>query len=87
MSPASSAPRASRIRDPAAWTAVTSPATARIRSRWWLPRSSRFPPPAAMSVNHGRLCVGPMLVPASSPICCPASTSGSESSRSSACHW
>ena len=46
MSPASSAPRASRTRDAAAWTAVTSPATARIRSRWWLPRSSRFPPPA-----------------------------------------
>ena len=79
--------RASRTRPAAAWTDATSPATVRARSRWWLPRSSRFPPPARMSTNHGRLWVGPMLVPSSSPICWPASSGGRSSSRSSACHW
>jgi hypothetical protein len=87
MSPGSPALRASRTRPAAAWTAATSPATVLTRSMWWLPRSSRFPPPARMSTNHGRLCVGPMLVPTSSPICWPASTAGRASSRSSACHW
>src|SRR2546430_4523562 len=59
MSPASPPLRASRTRPAAAWTDSTSPATVLARSRWWLPRSSRFPPPARMSTNHGRLWVGP----------------------------
>ena len=57
------------------------------RSMWWLPRSRRLPPPARLSRNHGRLCVGPMQVPARAPICCPASSPGRSASRSSACHW
>ncbi len=87
MSPASSPWRASRTRLAAACTDTTSPPTVRARSMWWLPRSSRFPPPARRSMNQGRLIVGPMLVPTISPICWPWSSSRRSSSRSMACHW
>ena len=55
-------------------TERTSPATARRRSSWWLPRSRMLPPPPARSRNHGRAAVGPIETPSSAASCCPAST-------------
>ena len=52
-------------------TAAISPAMARCRSMWWLPRSSIWPPPCAWSTNHGRPATGPKLRPTSMPTRCP----------------